>query len=87
MRMSLKKQIVLAFLILILTITSVDILCNRYLLDDYYLNNKETILLNTANKINKNSQNLQDINFLNEIEKDCRIHNLSLLVADRKSVV
>ena len=51
MKMSLKKQIVLAFLILILTITSVDILCNRYLLDDYYLNNKETILLNTANKI------------------------------------
>lgn len=81
MKMSLKKQIVLAFLILILTITSVDILCNRYLLDDYYLNNKETILLNTANKINKNSQNLQDIDFLNEIEKDCRIHNLSLLVA------
>lgn len=80
--MSFKKQIVLTFLIIILTITSIDIICNRYLLDDYYLNNKEHIITIEAEKINDNIDKIKDLNFLNDLERDCNIQNLSILIVD-----
>lgn len=86
MTISLKKQIILAFLTIILTITGIDIMCNRYLLDDYYLNSKENMLVTTASKIEKNLEDIQDIDFLNNIQRDCRINNLSLLVINEAQV-
>lgn len=80
--MSFKKQIVLTFLIIILTITSIDIICNRYLLDDYYLNNKEHVITIEAEKINDNIDKIKDLNFLNDLERDCNIQNLSILIVD-----
>lgn len=82
MEISLKKQIVLAFLILIFTISGVDIICNHYFLGDFYLNNKKNKILQVANNIEKNTDNINNTNFLNSLERECNVSNLSLLVVN-----
>ena len=82
MEISLKKLIVLAFLILIFTISGVDIICNHYFLGDFYLNNKKNKILQVANNIEKNTDNINNTNFLNSLERECNVSNLSLLVVN-----
>lgn len=83
MELSLKKQIVLVFLILILSISGIDIICNHYFLGDFYLNNKKNTILQVANNIEKNTNNINNTHFLNLLERECNVSNLSLLVVNK----
>lgn len=82
---SLKKQIVFAFLVILISIIGIDIIANNYLLDNFYLKNKQKNIINVAQEIDQNTSNLFDDEFLRGLERTCHIQNLSLLVVDEET--
>ncbi len=72
------------FLLIIALIVSLDVTANRYFLDDFYYKYKKESVLNLVEQIDENMVNISNPDFLSEIERECNIQNLSLVILNSK---
>ena len=83
-KMSLRKQIVVSFLLIIFTIIGLDMLCNSLFLNSYYSKTKKEDIIDMANSLNVDL--LENEAYLSDLERDCSIKNLTILVCDKSEM-
>lgn len=84
MKHSIKRQMAAGF-IGIMTITLICCwLVNRFFLEDYYIKNKQHVILNAYNVLNRgvSEGRLEEAEFITELDQICATDNISLFVMD-----
>lgn len=84
MKHSIKRQMAAGF-IGIMTITLICCwLVNRFFLEDYYIKNKQHVILNAYNVLNNgvSEGRLEEAEFITELDQICATDNISLFVMD-----
>lgn len=84
MKHSIKRQMAAGF-IGIMTITLICCwLVNRFFLEDYYIKNKQHVILNAYNVLNSgvSEGRLEEAEFITELDQICATDNISLFVMD-----